>query len=140
MIRAVLDTNVLFSGIFHGGCPGKLLELALDGVYHIVISQDILNEYNEVLLRTCKKRNIDSAIPLKVLKALISSSVLIETKKISTPFCEDPDDIEFLRAAIVSKAKYLVSGDKHLLRVKEFQHGVILKPNDFYKNLIKLST
>ena len=48
-----------------------------------------------------------------------------------TPKCADPDDVKFLQAAMAAKAKYLISGDKHLLDVGEYPGGKILKAQEF---------
>jgi len=50
-VRAVLDTNVLVSGIFFGGPPGTLLELWSAGRFELVVTPSILDED----LRTCER-------------------------------------------------------------------------------------
>ena len=44
-MKIVLDTNVLVSGIFWGGVPEKILELAISGDVEIYATEEILNEY-----------------------------------------------------------------------------------------------
>ena len=48
MIRVVVDTNVFISGIFWSGTPMKVLEAWIDGKFKLIISHDILVEYERV--------------------------------------------------------------------------------------------
>ena len=58
-MKVVLDTNVLMSGIFWKGQPGKILEHWVDNLFSLVISQEIFAEYKRVsaiLLKNIKLR------------------------------------------------------------------------------------
>jgi putative PIN family toxin of toxin-antitoxin system len=48
MIRIVLDTNVLMSGIFWSGFPAKILEAWQEKKLKMIISPEILDEYIRV--------------------------------------------------------------------------------------------
>ncbi len=50
-MRVVLDTNVFISGVFFGGIPGQILQAWRDSQIRIVLSEDILKEYADVLDR-----------------------------------------------------------------------------------------
>jgi predicted nucleic acid-binding protein len=50
---------------------------------------------------------------------------------------DDPSDDKFLEAAVAGNASYIISGDKHLLRLSEFQGIQILKPRDFVQTYLK---
>jgi predicted nucleic acid-binding protein len=45
-LRIVLDTNVLLSGIFFAGVPGRILEAWQAGAVSLVLSPAILAEYH----------------------------------------------------------------------------------------------
>ncbi len=47
-MRIVLDTNVLVSAVFFGGLPGRILEAWRNGHLQLVMSADILQEYQRV--------------------------------------------------------------------------------------------
>jgi AbrB family looped-hinge helix DNA binding protein len=47
-VRIVLDTNVLVSGVFFGGPPGRILEAWRDRRIQLVLSPEILGEYQRV--------------------------------------------------------------------------------------------
>ena len=50
-MKIAVDTNVVFSGIFFEGLPGRVLEEILDGAYQIVLSEEIVSEYRNVILK-----------------------------------------------------------------------------------------
>ena len=131
MIDLVLDTNVLVSGIFFSGPPSKIIEKIIENKLHIILSEEIIDEYTEVIMRYLGKRGLSTDVPLQILHSIISLSTIIDATFIAAPFCEDPDDIIFLQTAMASKAQYLVSGDKHLLKIKTYHGGIILKAKNF---------
>jgi len=136
VMRVVIDTNVVFSGIFFRGVPNKILENVLDGDYRIVLSEEIVSEYRNVIIRYGKKKKVlDLSAPLEIIDFLVSISLFIDASGIVTPKCADLDDVKFLQAAIASKANYLISGDKHLLNVGEYEGGVVLKAREFLSKL-----
>ena len=47
-MKLVLDTNVVVSGIFFGGVPGRVLAAWSVGAVDVVLSPDILEEYRRV--------------------------------------------------------------------------------------------
>ncbi len=53
-MRVVLDTNILVSGIFWGGIPNKILESWVSEKFELLLSEDILNEYERVLFKISK--------------------------------------------------------------------------------------
>jgi putative PIN family toxin of toxin-antitoxin system len=48
MIRVVVDTNVLMSGVFWSGTPAQILSAWYEKKLRLVISPEILNEYVRV--------------------------------------------------------------------------------------------
>ena len=55
----------------------------------------------------------------------------VETIKLSEPVCDDPDDDKFIACAISGRAKYIVSGDKHLLKESGYEGLKIVTPRQF---------
>src|ERR1700722_15518166 len=108
-MKIVVDTNVIFSGIFFQGPPSKLLENILSGLHQIVLSEAITSEYRNVIVRYGKKKKaLNLSAPLEIIDLLISNSLFIDANGIVTPGCADLDDVKFLQAAMASKAKYLI--------------------------------
>lgn len=128
MKRAVLDTNILISSAL-GGALVLVLEKWDAGVFSVVVTTDILSEYFEVLNRPkfgLKQETID-----KITAYIYQfSEFVIPEEKIQ--FIEDdPKDDKFLEAAIAGNVDFIVSGDKHLLDLKEFRSVPILSGREF---------
>lgn len=47
-MKVILDTNVLISGIFFSGPPYDILKLWADGKFQLILSTEILQEYQRV--------------------------------------------------------------------------------------------
>jgi len=73
----------------------------------------------------------------KIIELFTIYGELIETKNISVSVCEDPDDNKFIECAIASNCKLIISGDKHLLNITNYQGISVLKPREFVDNYIK---
>ena len=53
----------------------------------------------------------------------------------SVTVCRDPDDNKFLEAAIAAGAEYVVTGDKDLRSLDEYQGVKIRFPVEFLRDL-----
>ena len=134
-MKIVLDTNVFISGIFFSGPPSEILKAWRDSKIQIILSQEILLEYQRVAEELSAKFppvNIDA-----ILELLTVYGEMFETKDISVNICEDPDDNKFIACAIASNTKIIVSGDKHLLKISGFKGISVWKPRDFLDNYLK---
>lgn len=132
-IKAILDTNVLISGVFWKGPPFEILKAWQEQRFRLAISLPILEEYRRVLDEFAKERQM--LVLNSVLKVIELRSEIVKPVPFSEPVCSDPDDDKFLEAAIAAGADYIVSGDKALLNVK-FHHEVeVVRPSRFLKLL-----
>jgi putative PIN family toxin of toxin-antitoxin system len=135
-VRIILDTNVFVSGVFFAGPPHRLLEAWRDGELQLVVSQEILEEYQrvgETLANQFPGVNLQPIIDLVTTNAeIFPNRVLPES------ICEDPDDDKFIACAISSRCKVNVSGDRHLLKVSGFGGVKVMRPRQFMdENLSK---
>ncbi len=53
---------------------------------------------------------------------------------------EDPDDTKFITCAVQAGAKYIVSGDHHLLDLKEIEGIAIVTPAEFLRKFLDFRT
>jgi uncharacterized protein len=128
-MKIVLDTNVFISGIFFSGPPFQILRAWKNKRLQIILSQDILIEYQRVAESlTLKYPSIDI---LPIIELVTVHGQFVDTKNIDITMCEDPDDNKFIECAIASDTKIIVSGDKHLLKIKEFKGIKVHKPLEF---------
>ncbi|MGH2403528.1 MAG: putative toxin-antitoxin system toxin component, PIN family [bacterium] len=124
-MRVVLDTNVLVSGTVFGGPPGELITLAGEGDIELVLSPALLDEFRGVL-RT-RFHGSDRAL-FRTETLLRDHSVVVEPAERITAVPDDPDDNRILEAALEGRADLIVSGDHHLLSLKQFSGIPIVTP------------
>ncbi len=132
MIKVVIDTNIMFSASF-GGNPGKVIELWKGRKLVLCVSQEILSEY----IRVLKKARF-TADDLKEILSLFTEpgkTALVKPTRHFKAVKEDPGDNKFLDCAVKAEVDYIVSGDKHLKKLKEFEGIKILSPDSFLKKL-----
>jgi putative PIN family toxin of toxin-antitoxin system len=128
-MKIVLDTNVFISGIFFSGPPFQILRAWKNKRLQIILSQDILIEYQRVAESlTLKYPSIDI---LPIIELVTVHGQFVDTKNVDITVCEDPDDNKFIECAIASDTKIIVSGDKHLLKIKGFKGIKVHKPREF---------
>ena len=128
-MRIVLDTNVLIAAfISRGGCAELFEHCAVN---HILVgSQFILDELQKNLK---KKFNYESSDIRLVVDLLKGKWVTVQPEKLKYPVSRDPDDDTILATAIAGHCRCLITGDKDLLVVENYQGIVILKPNQFWQ-------
>lgn len=134
-MRVVLDTNVVISGIFFGGIPGRILESWREGELQLVFSPRIFEEYRRVaeILET-KHGPLEI---MSILALLLSEGVLVQDSELPEPVCDDPDDDKFLACALTSGTTIIVSGDRDLLDLDRYEGIDILTPREFQRRMRK---
>ena len=133
MTRVVLDTNVLISAILYGGKPRTILDAALSGSIGVFVSEAIIQEFQTVLLRP--RFGLAPQFVQGVVAELTSLAEWVTPEHHHKAVIEDPSDILILDCAVAAKARYLVTGDNHLLRLQRFQDVAIITPQDFIEIL-----
>jgi len=128
-MRVILDTNVFVYGIFFTGPPYQILKAWQDGKLKLVISPEILEEYQRVGVALAEQF---PSIDLRLILELVTiKAEMVRAQSLSEPVCVDPDDDKFFACALAGKSKTIVSGDKHLLHVSGFREIRVLKPREF---------
>lgn len=129
MVKVVIDTNVLVSAILFGGNPEQVLDSVEEGKIKILISEEILEEFKEVLQR---KFGFSLDIVEVTVSAIKGISTLVTPTQRLNVIKKKENDNRILECAVEGKVQYIVSGDKrHLLPLKEYQGMKILSPAKF---------
>ena len=128
MIKIVIDTNVLISGVFFGGYPRKVLDSIFQKEIDAYISPEILHEYQRVIQEMIDRKQ--GKLDPNLLYPLFDRMTLITTTS-NVSICRDPDDDKFLNCAIDAKALYVVSGDEDLLVLKNYNDIKIITAKQF---------
>lgn len=118
---AVLDTNVIVSSMLRSGSvPDEVVQLALEGPIIPLVNQEILNEYEEVLIRN--KFGFDEQKVKKMIEDIGKRAIFLDRTPADELF-PDPDDAVFyeivMTARTVSDA-YLVTGNTKHYPIKPF--------------------
>ncbi|MFH0802468.1 MAG: putative toxin-antitoxin system toxin component, PIN family [bacterium] len=127
-MKVVLDTNTLVSAIGWSGPPQKILNACLQGKFEFYISQALLEEFIKVISRPKLKVIAQHPdLPL-ILSWLYQPVHLVRTHTVISVIKKDPADNRVLECAVEADAEFIISGDKHLLALEEFQGIKILTP------------
>jgi len=128
-MRVVVDTNVFVSGVFFSGPPHAILDAWRNRKVQLVLSPDILAEYqttgNEL---SAQFPNVDLN---PWLELLASAAIVVQTPPLPEQVCTDPDDDKFLACALASRTKLITSGDKALLATSGYRGVTVLTPRAF---------
>lgn len=128
MIRVVFDTNVYISALMFGGLPGSLLDLAFLQSFLVVISPALLAELDEKLRLKFEVAAEDAAI---IRAKLESIAEIVRPDMVLHVIADDPDDNRVLECAIHGGADYIVTGDRHLLKLGSYEAIPILTVRQF---------
>lgn len=128
-LRVVMDTNVFVSGVFFSGPPYQILEAWQAGEFELIVSREILDEYRRVGEILAEEH---PGVDLKpVLNFVLEHAKVYKSVVLKEPICEDQDDDKFIACALAGGSKIIISGDKHLLKISEYQGIEVLKPRAF---------
>jgi putative PIN family toxin of toxin-antitoxin system len=132
MIRVVPDTNILISALVFGGLPETFLDLAFAGSVLLVTSPILLDELGEKLLykfRISPVRCDQIRNTFERIADVVSATPSLAIIK------DDPDDNRVLECARAGYADYIVSGDRHLLKLASFENISIVTVRQFMESI-----
>ena len=129
-MRVVIDTNVFISSFLGKGIPKQIIDLWKNGNITICLSREIIDEYVEVLIQLGIKNAREIEELLQLFAQGYHSIFTAKTKTIKIVM-EDPDDNKFFECAVSLKARYIISGDKNVLKVKDYCGIKVVNPKKF---------
>lgn len=133
-MRVVLDSNVIISALLSPrGAPARVLAHWEAGTYDLVSSPALMEELERTLnypkiLKYLQKADVDPAVFAARFRKL---ALMVDPDEDLNIIREDPADNQVLAAAAVGGASLIISGDQHLLTVKDFRGIQILPPAGF---------
>jgi putative PIN family toxin of toxin-antitoxin system len=127
-MRVVADTNILISALMFGGLPGRFLDLALRQRFALVTSMALLDELDEKLRG---KFAVSDGDALAIRAKLEDNVSLVGPDFELNAIPDDPDDNRVLECALAGKADFVVSGDRHLLRIGNYEGIAIVTTRQF---------
>lgn len=133
--RVVIDTNVVISALLFNGEPGQLITLWKDKGIQPLISQEILDEYLRVLVYPKFGLSPDEVGHI-LYNEILPYFETVATRRGSVIVAEDPSDDKFIRCAQSGRARVIISGDQHLLRLKSYGKIRIVTPARFLQDRV----
>lgn len=127
-MNIVIDTNVVISGTFFGGAPRKVLEAVVEKKISAFATAEIVEEYSDVVKEMIDRKQ--GRLSVSVLAPFFQSLHLVESDT-SVTVSHDPDDDKFIGCAVDSRSYYIVSGDKDLLVLENYEGIEIITAADF---------
>lgn len=127
--RIVLDTNCLIMAISARNKYHQVWQSFLAGRFVLCVTNEILEEYEEVLAR-----NINPHLAQNVVSAILNRAnvCMVNVYYKFALILQDMDDNKFVDCAIAANARYIVTQDRHF---------DILKEIDFPKiNIVDIDT
>ena len=131
-MRVVADTNVFISALMFGGLPGRFLDLALRRKLTLVTSKALLDELDEKLRG---KFAVSESDARAIREKLERSANLVDPNFQLNAVPDDPDDNRVLECAVAGSAEFIVSGDRHLLRLGGHEGIAIVTVRQFLETV-----
>ena len=129
--RIIIDTNLWISFLITNDF-NKLDHFLDSDKYQIVFSEELFNEFLEVLHREKFNRYFND-LNIKYLIEIINDKVLFVNVFSVVDVCRDVKDNFLLSLAMDGDVDYLITGDNDLLSLKHFQKTSIITINDFFQ-------
>ena len=135
MDNVVIDTNSLIMAISSRSAYHKIWQSFLAGDYCLCISNDILEEYTEVIVRN---------ISVNAARYVIYTIMERKNVRLISPsykwnlITADPYDNKFVDCAVAANAKFIVTEDHHFNVLKEidFPSVDVINIDDFLKEVL----
>lgn len=135
-MRATFDTNVLISAVFWKGNESKIIGLAEKRKVTLVLSKEIIKEFEGILQKKFSKI-ISEEETAKIVEKIISFCEIVEPGIKVFLVKEDPEDNKIIECAIAGNSDYIVSGDKHLLKIGQVKTIKITTAKQFLETILR---
>ena len=106
------------------------LEVVFDSDYHLLASDELFEELDDAVQKPYLAKKIRQTVYMELVAHLRTVADLVAVYSI-VEVCRDPKDNFLLALAKDGSADYLITGDKDLLIIKEFENTKIVTLPDF---------
>lgn len=137
-MRVVVDANVLVSALLSPqGIPSQLFQLWELRLFDILVSAESLEELARVLHypKIRKRLHVSDAALDDYVRLLGEKTIRVEPQERVQAVTDDASDNVYLEIALAGAAHCVVTGDRHLLQLEQYQGIFILTPTAFLDQL-----
>lgn len=128
-MKVVLDTNILVSALGWLGNPHIIVRKILDKKIKLAISLELIEEFRETVRE--EKFGFSEEEISDFIDAIAETAEFVVSSEKIDVVKEDPDDNIVLECALEAKADFIITGDRHLLKIKDFKGIKIMAANEF---------
>jgi predicted nucleic acid-binding protein len=129
VIRAVVDTNVLFEGLTHLGPAAEIVDAWVEQRFRPCVSTALALEYQDVLAK--KLRPIRGEAALMSLQALLARCEYVPIYYSYRPASRDPGDDLVVDCVLNSRSLLVTSNVRDFARPSEELRFSVLRPSEF---------
>jgi putative PIN family toxin of toxin-antitoxin system len=122
-----------------GGKPAEIIKSAEAQYVSVFLSEEIVAEITQVLTYP-KIKNVYKALGLKsqdLIEAVLKIAKFVKVTKKLCVVLEHSADDKFIECAQSANADYIISGDKHLLKVACYNETQIVSVRKFIQIITK---
>ena len=127
-MRLVLDTNVVASALLWDGAPRQLLVAARAQRIELFTSMPLLAELTDILGRRKFEKKVAASqlTPDQLIEGYAQLAALVRSTPVPR-LAPDPDDDVVIGTALAANAEFIVTGDRTLRSLIEYQHVKLVR-------------
>ncbi|MCB1101644.1 MAG: putative toxin-antitoxin system toxin component, PIN family [Kiritimatiellae bacterium] len=129
-MRVVIDANVAIAAAASRGLCEAIFELCLE--HHQIITCTALNE--EIKTKLINKLRIPKPVVADFVALLKDNALMLEPELVDKSACRDLKDLMLLGLVRPGRVDAIITGDKDLLVVWEYNGARIVAPRDFWES------
>lgn len=133
MQKIILDTNVIVSALLSNGIPSQIInELVLERKVLVCISEEVLEEYFEVLARPKFSKIRSFKAKADLVLTVIDDIAEKYSPNVKIDLIKDVSDNKFLELALASQADYIITGNTSDFTMERFEKTVVTTPRQYW--------
>lgn len=138
MLKIVIDTNVLVSALIQRSYPYLIIQTVFKSNHlQICVSQQLLDEYYEVLSRPKFSKFADFYFNAKLLLVDIEKSALLYEPILKLNLISDKDDNMIIELADECLADYIITENSTDFTFPIYKNTKIVSPKEFWEDILK---
>lgn len=135
MQKVVIDTNVIVSALIQKNYPFLIIdELFIEDKIHLCVSEDLMQEYFDVLSRPKFSNFPDFVAKAESLLIDIGQKAEIYNITIKLDIISDVDDNMILELAETCNADFVITGNTNDFTMSEYKNTKIVTPKEYWEN------
>lgn len=134
-MKIIVDTNIIISGLIsEKSYPAQIVDNIYNDKFQVCLSQDIFEEYVNVLHRDKFQKYQDFPFHARLLLEFLSEKATYFVPKTSVNILKDPDDNKFLELALEANAEFIITGNTKDFTLSVFHNTQIISASEFINN------